>query len=115
MRLIKESELPSPRLEFRWSKDGDTWNKRICTYSLVVPLGQYDIRRETENGKLDVFSVVLNTTNVSGGKGLPMTSEEIDTPYRDGAHAQWDSIHLGNPPIYAVCDGFAMLVEKDKY
>jgi hypothetical protein len=114
MALIKESELPSPRLEFRWSKDGDTWNKRICTYALVLPLGEYDIRREQEDGKVNDFSVVLSTTCVSGGKGIPMSEEEIDTPYRDGAHAKWDCIHIGNPPIYAVCEGFAMLVEKNK-
>ena len=43
-------EMPCPRFEFRWEKEGDSWKKRQCVYSIVFPLGEWDIRREGENG-----------------------------------------------------------------
>jgi hypothetical protein len=37
-----------------------------------------------------------------------------DTPFRDGAHAKWDAIQLGDPPIFVIApDGMAFPVEYD--
>lgn len=40
-----------------------------------------------------------------------LNKDSIDLPYRDRAHAKWDSEVLNNLPIYAVCEGKAYLVE----
>lgn len=112
MTLIKESELPTPRIELRWSKVEDDWNKRICDYLFVFPLESYDIRREREDEPdVDNFTIEIGSTNISGGRH-PIDGDVIATPFRDGTHAKLDSKYFGNAPIYAICDGFAMLVEK---
>jgi len=111
MSLIKESELPMPRIELRWDKVEDDWSKRICEYLFIFPLESYDIRRERENEPdVDHFTVEIGSTSISGGRH-PINGDIIDTPFRDGTHAKLDAKHFGNPPVYAVCDGLAMLIE----
>lgn len=119
MSLILEKDLPAPRLELRWYpseeshyKD-DKWYERRCEYLLVLPLKEHDIRREDEDGNkiYKENSILLNETLVRGGSGIPMNKDSIDLPYRDRAHAKWDSEVLNNLPIYAVCEGKAYLVE----
>jgi hypothetical protein len=113
-KLIAEEEMPAPRLELRWVRTGPTWTNRDCLYNLVIPLGEHDIRREDRNG-IKVRScqtVELGKTTATGGRcPLYDGDEAIDTPFRDGAHAKWDSAALGGLPIYAVCSGMAMLLE----
>lgn len=114
MALIDENEMLAPRLELRWGKVGPTWENRECSYNLVIPLGPYDCRREDREGRSvrTCQTVELGKTVVTGGRSPLYDAEEaIDTPFRDGAHAKWDSAALGGLPIYAVCSGMAMLVE----
>lgn len=125
MGTIPESEMPVPRLELRWidleKPHVDHHEYTVeCVYSLVLPLGEYDIRRErctpdgTELPKVDTLSVELGRTRATGNaaKRYWPKDDAIDTPYRDGAHAFWDSKHLGGLPVYAVVAGRAMLAQS---
>lgn len=108
-------ELPTPRLELRWTQETDNWFRRICTYALVLPLGEHDIRRGTEDGKQSELRVVFSTTTVSGGSGNPPIYDDsvVDTPFRDHSHALWDSKALGDIPIYAVCgDTYTRITDR---
>jgi hypothetical protein len=120
---IPESEMPAPRLELRWidleKPHVDHYEYTVeCVYSLVLPLGEFDIRRErvaddgTELPDAPTHSAELGRTRSTGNSTKRYWEKEdaIDTPYRDGAHAHWDAKHLGNLPIYAVAAGRAMLV-----
>lgn len=115
MPLIKESEMPAPRFELRWHKTGDTWEKRECHYNIVLPLQEYDLRRENRDGDQvrDVMTIRFSTTKVNGDP-FPFDPNgcHIEKPYRDYAHAKWDSESL-KVPVYAVYEGYAMLLKFD--
>ena len=99
--------MPCPRLELEWVKTGNTWKKRECVYSLVLPLGDYDVRAENEDGKRvrNETKAEIGRTRVSGGKDEPpIWDGVVDLPFRDGAHAFFDSEALGGHiPVVAVC------------
>ena len=102
---VPPGTLPAPRLQLRWVAIRPDWKTKCCYYELVLPLQQYDIRRPDEVEFTDdpvEMVVELGSTNVDGG-GMPMYKGEVATPFRDGAHAHWDSAKLGNLPIYAIC------------
>ena len=110
-----KNKLPSPRFELKWIKSGKDWKKKECIYSLVLPLGEWDIRRENENGKpvRDEKSVELGRTRVSGLDDIkPIRDGKVDTPFRDHSHAIWDSKSLGNIPIFAICGDVYTKVEE---
>lgn len=122
MTTIHESQLSAPRLELRWEdkaglRDGYTVE---CTYSLVLRLGDYDIRRERcdDDGRelpdVSTMSVRMGGTLSTGtaAKRYDTEHDKIDTPFRDHSHALWDSEQLGDLPVYVVSCGRAMLVEK---
>lgn len=100
--------LPTPRLQFTWLPLNDTWTAKECLYTLVLPLRKLDIRSEDENGKSvkREFHCRIGMTTSTGGR-RPVFDERVDTPFRDGAHARWDSEVLGGLPIYAVCEDAA--------
>ena len=100
---------PAPRLEFRWRKAPETKQEKervqrsvfgetfFCDYGLVLPLREHDIRRENEDGE-DTWSEVFykfGTTYIGGGE--PWDGQ---VPYRDGAHASWDSEVLNGLPVW---------------
>lgn len=103
--------LPMPRLQFRWRKpnrreakkailgSGPDW---VCDYELILPLGEYDMRRK---GGRDYLALKL------GGTRVKTTAREMtDTPFRDGAHASWDSKALGGMPVVVIgSDGVVRL------
>lgn len=110
-------KLPAPRLQLRWEKndgthghDGYPW---VCHYELVLPLGKHDIRREVHGPRGGIkrireLVVPIKSPSARSGSGCaPCTTVDgktrfCDPPYRDGAHALWDSEVLGNPPIYVI-------------
>lgn len=100
--------IPCPRLEFRWVMHGISWRERECIYSLVLPLREFDIRRENEDGEA-VYSektIEIGRTEVRGYRDGPPIFEDgtVETPFRDGAHARLDNEALGGQlPIVAVC------------
>src|SRR6056297_289936 len=97
-------DKPCPRLEFNWVKPGETWASRECIYSLVLPLGEHDIRHDNDNAVNGELFIEIGRTQVNGNSRLPIWEDgTVDTPFRDGAHAQWDSIALSGIPIVACC------------
>lgn len=113
LRLTEKLNLPAPRLQIMWIACDSDWARKECLYTLVLPLRQFDIRREGPDGNniRTEWHVELGFT-VSSGGGYPVVNSVVDSPFRDGAHAHWDSIVLGNLPIYAVCDDYATLLEN---
>lgn len=106
--LFPESELPAPRLELRWTSKG---HQHVCTYSIVIPLRDGDIRREDENGIVvsnEQTVAIMRTTRHGGGS--PRQGDEIEVPFRDCQHAEWDAQAL-KLPAYVVCDGQAQRLE----
>jgi hypothetical protein len=120
-------KLPAPRLQLRWEKftgDSREWDW-MCHYELVIPLDRYDIRAEQEGPRggrrppLRELVVRMKPPSVRGSTATPCTAQDgsryYDDPFRDGAHAQWDAKHLGNPPIYVIApDGMAFLRTQPK-
>lgn len=117
--MIHKDNLPAPRLQLRWEpsdlRSGYQW---ACHYELVLPLDRYDIRAEQEgpDGEplppLKELVVPIKGPSLRGGSGVPCTTlggeRYYDAPFRDGAHAFWDSKLLGNPPIFVIApDGTA--------
>ena len=124
------ADLPTPRLQLRWELfDGESaFNaKWACHYELVMPLGQYDVRREVydddgeELPERTQLVVPMKTPTLRGGGGKAPCyamdgTHHVDAPYRDGAHAMWDSKALGGLPIYVVdLDGLGALDEQKEF
>jgi hypothetical protein len=109
------SKLPFPRLELRWRKTTraerkENYSNWICLYRLVIhPKTADDARTNTDKGcnKLDV-AYDLGMTFRDGPE--PIGSDGVvDTPFRDGCHAMWDSVSL-HVPVYAVYKKHATLI-----
>lgn len=106
--------LPAPRLQLRWvQNDPINQYQWLCHYELVLPLQEYDIRREVydEDGvmvsKIDELAVPIKdpTRRNSSSNRQPCQSDVgyyFDDPIRDGVHAKWDAAVLGNPPIFCI-------------
>jgi hypothetical protein len=103
---MKETKLPSPRLELRWIKTGKDWTKSECVYSLVIPLDELDVRRtDVQGNPTEKFLEIGRTKRDCNNDTSPILCDgSVDTPFRDGAHAQWDKKALGGQlPIVAIC------------
>lgn len=119
------TELPAPRLQLRWAEaEPSSRYPWACHYELVLPLGEHDIRRESydDDGKCTVGPceavIPMKPPTLRGGNAPcenPDGTLYCDTPFRDGAHANWDAKVLGNPPIYVIApDGTAFLHEAKR-
>lgn len=114
---IPLESLPEPRLQFRW-KAGDRPGLWRCIYELVLPLREHDIRRERYNAATDkirkrkCLRLKISETQ-RDSQTAPCSSPfgeppQFDAPFRDGAHAKWDSEALKGLPIYCIApDGTA--------
>lgn len=114
-KVISKEKQKFPCIQFRWVKgDGsDFCRDWECHYEIVIPLREFDIRREDKDGNIVRENLVIyNSVTYSGAK-IPCIYENeyfFDTPYRDGAHSHWDNQYL-NFPIYAIApDG--TVIEK---
>jgi hypothetical protein len=103
---VTVDNLPCPRLELRWEpltgdSEGHNWK---CTYSLVIPLAEDDIRSSWVEGNPREQALEIHVTRVGASSDYsPVFNGEVSTPYRDGVHAQWDCKALGGHlPIVAV-------------
>jgi hypothetical protein len=118
---MSRDDLPAPRLQLRWAaRDQDSQYQWECHYELVLPLGEYDIRREQYDDDGDelpsiselVVPIKPPTRRGSSSASMPCVHKGAhfyDTPFRDGAHAQWDAKALGNIPIFVIApDGVAI-------
>lgn len=110
-----QETLPAPRMEFRWEDKSGNWQRAECAYGLVIPLQEYDIRRTEEQGMTGPAELFINIRTIerTGSGRIPIWGGVVETPFRDGAHAQWDSAALGGLPIYAKCCGVTSLIAKD--
>lgn len=97
--------LPAPRLQLRWTQD--EW-ERLCHYELVIPLGEHDIRNDAKTG----YGVIELGRTRSRGGSTPWEAgqREWRMPYRDGAHARWDSAAFGGLPIYVLAPGIVPIL-----
>ena len=107
--IIAEKDLPMPRLELRWLKGkNDDWYEKICEYSLILPVEDFDIRDEEKNNGF--LKVSLGGTTSTGGSAdappIHILGQSINTPFRDGAHIRWDGKNL-RLPMFVVCSGIA--------
>jgi len=112
------NEMPCPRFELEWTKDGKDWNKRICTYSLVIPLGEFDVRREDQDGnnvRTEVKAELGKTSVRSSDYKAPIWDDgTVQMPYRDGCHAIFDRKALGGHiPIVAICGDVFSVADED--
>lgn len=109
-------------LRLRWEEDANSLMTYLCHYELVIALDEIDIRREVwQDGKLvekrkELVVPLSEAPLRRTGGGTPCINGDdgsyyYDRPYRDGAHAQWDSAKLGNIPVKVVAiDG--TIIEK---
>lgn len=125
--------LPLPRLQLRWApksvansepkrRADIALSKRVsrmmsleyqpdmawdCFYEMVLPVDKYDIRNELYGAG---FIIIPISWSRRTGQHPPCHNGRIDDPYRDGAHAFWDSKALGWLPIFVVApDGTATM------
>ena len=102
------AELPSPRLQFVWMFNPDEGMEYACRYELVFNLKEGDGR-----GEYDKENECVVTLGVTRRGGACPWDNQIDlkdeTPFRDGAHARWDSDLFGGLPVYVIApDGRAV-------
>ncbi|NBW08283.1 MAG: hypothetical protein EBR82_09670 [Caulobacteraceae bacterium] len=123
--MSRAKKLPAPRLQLRWEANPDYLSAKpggryrwLCHYELVIPLDKHDIRADVYRGerllkrKALELVVAIKPPSCRGSDREPCTGTDgsrfYDDPFRDGAHAHWDSKHLGDPPIYVIApDGMA--------
>jgi hypothetical protein len=110
--------LPAPRLQLRWRRPTAAELRRssaghfgeqkwTCDYELVLPLGEHDCRRTKKKAEMVVR---LSRTFMSTGRlGNPDSA-----PFRDGAHAGWDSKALGGLPVYLIDPDGAATLQPNK-
>lgn len=123
MAKLAANKLPAPRMQLRWEKSPTPEYQWQCHYELVILLGEHDIRREVyKNGRQlkkkmpRELAITMKPPTMRSGNGKPPCGAELnryaDPPFRDGAHAMWDAIQLGDPPIFVIApDGKAFQVE----
>lgn len=101
--------LPLPRLELKWVRGaprGRLLCKSTCIYALVIPTKDVDIR---DDSKGCCVAVIGFTTTSSGPEFYLQTRDEgydVEMPFRDGRHAEWDSSSLGGLPVFATYGPF---------
>jgi hypothetical protein len=134
MKFEKVESLPTNKawLQFTAVRK-DAGNVRVY-YELILPLRELDCRGTFDNegfeGPPDEHGMVwldksnrrhlpLGGTVVgTGNLKYPFNDyypDQIDLPYRDGAHSGWDSQALGDMPRYYVTsDAIYLLKPEDK-
>ena len=110
-------DLPLPRLQLTWEDlGGGKWH---CNYDILIPVEKFDIRNNGPEPEYEVGAGPgytegrLGQTKVTSTQG-PLKPEYedgcrtgktyLDTPFRDGAHAAWDSFTLGIPAFVVYQD-----------
>jgi hypothetical protein len=75
----------------------------------VIPLQEADLRRENSRGKdvRNILKLKMGKTLVDGG--VSVRNGIVESPYRDGCHALWDSKVLGIPAYAVYGDTFTLI------
>lgn len=107
----KTLSLPLLRLQLTWerAKDSPKW---LCHYSLLVPVDKYDIRNLDERGfAIAAFGHTATTPGRTDWE--PRYSDgTLETPFRDGSHAAWDSCRLKIPAFVVYGDQWQAVEAK---
>jgi hypothetical protein len=92
--------LPAPRLQLRWAQEECEGYDRVCYYEMVFSLREFDVRNDSKAG----FAVIELGKSMQGGGSEPWTRTppRARRPFRDGAHADWDSVVFGGLPIFVI-------------
>lgn len=91
---------PLPRMQLRWRENDDL--TLTCFHEFVFPISKDDIRSTDFNGSR-CGVVELGRCKRSGGMAPDWANNLARTyPFRNSAHAVWDAVHFGNPPIYVI-------------
>ncbi len=90
------------RLQLRWTPDGDTKDSWMCFYELLLPLDKHDIRREGADGEKVRDCMVWEICKTRVGRTTVPCAKGFEAPFRDGAHAHWDSQKLRGIPIVCI-------------
>lgn len=94
-------KLPNvPCLVIEHTKSEEEGYDWLATYSLRLPLGENDIRREDKRTRDGFLYLEMGSTKVTCS-GTPDQYGQVSTPYRDGCHIKWDARIL-MLPAYAV-------------
>lgn len=101
--------LPTPRLELAWKHVRRY--EYTCEYVLVIRLRDHDIRIPEDDQECREHRIPMSR-GITATRGVaPDTFEQIDMPFRDGAHARWDSRQLSGLPIFATYNGIASRID----
>lgn len=103
-------KLPLPRLQITWERVGTSCDYQV-SYELFVPLDEHDIRNEEKLGYLKV--PLSGGTKVNSSHGPILQDGVLDTPFRDGVHAGWDSVALGVPAFVVYGDTVRRIGSKE--
>lgn len=129
MKYAKVESIPTEQAWLQFTSRRTGTEEVQVDYELVLPLTQYDCRGVFDDkgasqspkshrvvwlDKNNCKRLPLGRTNVgTRNKKYPFSQycDEIDVPFRDGAHALWDSERLGGlKTYYVVGDGFFELL-----
>lgn len=106
-------------LELRWVRQESKQYPWRCDYNLVIGLDDNDCRCEIYKDDLLVGLrtsqvVKLGSSQHTHDKSPYLDGDrEICIPFRNGAHAKWDSKKLGGIPVYAIVNDYVTLIEVD--
>lgn len=91
--------LPVPRLHLVWGPETNNGVRyeSVCHYLIVFRVDQYDIRNLGTEWN-PYTAAELGRTRCEGGKSY--WDRELETPYREGAHAKWDSKTFGGLSVF---------------
>lgn len=122
--LVPATEMKVPRLELRWEDVPDEPNKRICWYTMVLPLRDIDCRLDYHTGadkENKTLRIPICHTIESIPKHLdpdyigPVFPNQdggsILLPFRDKMHAIWDAAEL-KLPVYVSYKDQAQLISS---
>lgn len=112
-------------LQLRWEgpngpPDEFGYFEWTCHYELRIPLQAGDIRRENADGE-DAFDAKVveicstKRTSISTPCKTEVGEYYFDAPFRDGAHALWDSKLLGNLPIVVIATNGAVIPKPENW
>lgn len=112
--IIKEEQLPAPRLELRWQHLEDDRRyapKFRCEYNFVLPVTENQVRVGSCVQFGPELRYTMGWTDVEGEhEGFPVGENGmLHTPYRDFHHATWDS-YTTKLPAFVVWDGQAQIL-----
>ena len=102
-RQIEDNRKAYLEFTYRDKTSEDGRYNMVVDYELVIPLCVLDGRNNKEDGMVNDVPgwkrVLLGQTKV--GCRSPILDGKVGTPFRDGAHAIWDSMAMNGLEIYS--------------